>query len=131
MLGNRQKIAACFLTAWAKKGRKSRRTSGSDWFGVVFTWFEGGLCSPSNPYQLGKKVGLLFDEHPSFLFQFIHTEKTAASQYKVYGKAKSTKVRMDWKWNRSSAGSRRASISRRAPQESPIHLRGTNELEKE
>jgi hypothetical protein len=27
----------------------------SDWFGVVFTWFEGGLCSPSNPDQPGKK----------------------------------------------------------------------------
>jgi hypothetical protein len=60
---NRQKIIPYFLTAWTKKGglslfffgRKSKKTPRADWFGVVFTWFEGGLCSPSNPYQPGKK----------------------------------------------------------------------------
>jgi hypothetical protein len=43
---------------WAKPTLfwgKNKRTPRPNWFCVVFTWFEGGLCPLSNPNQSGKK----------------------------------------------------------------------------
>jgi hypothetical protein len=50
---NRQNPFAGSDSSKARFGGKSN--AGPDGVFVVFTWFEGELCPPSNPNQSGKK----------------------------------------------------------------------------